>query len=271
MQRYKFMFSKDHPWYGGTIHSNMDGSGHEYMKPTPDGSYVDYTAAEAEIKKATQEGYEQASKDLASTNQVDTNHSRSEGTNPEKQSKRAAAIDEYLNPPHPKFPKGTRVNHKFHKVPGTVLGEVRKRGRGYADDVEVRFDDGYQDYCHLEYMTPITPAYVPPTDGEIFWSDFNKAGMSAPVPLTETQQYQAGVRFMEDKLRVEQATGKKLLNELYHDRARLERVVKEACATMQLIRNGLNLEADGIEEITREDKANWLGAVAQFVDLHANE
>jgi hypothetical protein len=189
-------------------------------------------------------------------------HSRFDGTNPDKQSKRAAA----MNPPHPTFPKGTRVNHKFHKVPGTVLGEVRKRGVGYADDVEVRFDDGYQDYCHLNYMTRVTPAYVPPTEGEIFWSAFNKVGMSAPVPLTETQQYQAGVRFMEDKLRVEQATGQKLLNELYHDRARLERVVNEAVKILQQLES-LHVNA----RIVNNENAEYVGRARQFVIAHASE
>jgi hypothetical protein len=193
-------------------------------------------------------------------------YSRFDGTNPDKQSKRAAAIDEYLNPPHPTFPKGTRVNHKFHKVPGTVLGEVRKRGVGYADDVEVRFDDGYQDYCHLNYMTRVTPAYVPPTEGEIFWSAFNKAGMSAPVPLTETQQYQAGVRFMEDKMRAEAATGKKLLNELYHDRARLEREVKRAAAMLKRFIAGLeyDLERGSLAEI--ESYRTLIGEATEFAN-----
>jgi hypothetical protein len=195
-------------------------------------------------------------------------HSRFDGTNPDKQSKRAAAIDEYLNPPHPKFPKGTRVVHKFHKVPGTVIGNVRDRGAGRALDVEVRFDDGYQDYCHLEYMAPITPAYVPPTDGEIFWSAFNKAGMSAPVPLTETQQYQAGVRFMEDKMRAEAATGKKLLNELYHDRARLERIVQDAVAVIETALDDVVSHEDTPES---EKRSFVEGILRQFVDTHASE
>jgi hypothetical protein len=231
------------------------------MWETDKGYWVLYDDVQAEIKKAKQEGYEQAHKDLASTN-----HSRFDSTNPEKQSKRAAAIDEYLNPPHPKFPKGTRVVHKFHKVKGTVIGNVRDRGDKYALDVEVRFDDGYQDYCHLEYMTPIMPAYVPPTDGEIFWSAFNKAGMSAPVPFTETQQYQAGVRFMEDKLRVEQATGKKLLNELYHDRARLERVVQEAVKILKQLES-LHVNA----RIVNNENAEYVGRARQFVIANASE
>jgi hypothetical protein len=186
-------------------------------------------------------------------------YSRFEGTNPEKQSKRAAAIDEYLNPPHPTFPKGTRVNHKFHKVPGTVLGEVRKRGDGYADDVEVRFDDGYQDYCHLNYMTRVTPTYVPPTEGEIFWSAFNKAGISGADIRKDTQL----VSMPTDSV------SKRLLNELYHDRARLERETKRAAAMLKRFIAGLNddLKRGDLAEI--ESYGNLIGEATEFAN--ANE
>jgi hypothetical protein len=185
MQRYKFMFSKNHPEYGGTIHSNMDGSGHEYMKPTPTGTYVDYEAAKFEIQQAKQEGYAQAHKDLESTN-----HLRFEGTNPQKHSTRQAVIDEYL----------------------AMMDQV------------------------------------------------------TPVPLTETQQYQAGVRFMEDKMRAEAATGKKLLNELYHDRARLEREVKRAAAMLKRFIAGLedDLRRGDLAEI--ESYRTLIGEATEFAN-----
>ena len=174
MQRYKFMFSKNHPEYGGGPHSSDTT---EYMKPTPTGTYVDYEAATFEIQKAKQEGYAQAHKDLASTN-----HSRFDGTNPEKQSKRAAAIDEYLN----------------------------------------------------------QQAYVPPTDGEIFWSAFNKTGLSAD--------------------------SKRLLNELYHDRARLEREVKRAAAMLKRFIAGLedDLKIGDLAEI--ESYWKLIGEATEFAN-----
>jgi hypothetical protein len=230
------------------------------MWETDKGYWVLYDDVQAEIKKAKQEGYEQAHKDLASTNQiVDANHSRFDSTNPEKQSKRAAAIDEYLNPTHPKFPKGTRVNHKYHRVPGTVIGDVRNRGAGYEMDVEVRFDNGHQDYCHLVYMTPLVAAYVPPTEGEIFWSAFNKAGISGADIRKDTQL----VSMPTDSV------SKRLLNELYHDRARLERETKRAAAMLKRFIAGLNddLKRGDLAEI--ESYGNLIGEATEFAN--ANE
>lgn len=61
------------------------------------------------------------------------------------------------------FSKGTRVTHEFYTSLGTVVGEVRQyRGPGLKDDVEVKFDDGAHDHCHLDFMTVVAPSvHVP--------------------------------------------------------------------------------------------------------------
>jgi hypothetical protein len=53
---------------------------------------------------------------------------------------------------------------------------------------------------------------------------------------------------------------KRLLNELYHDRARLERAVKDA---VDLCETAMQLE-----ETTRDDSEYVLGLLQQFVDTH---
>ena len=54
-----------------------------------------------------------------------------------------------------------------------------------------------------------------------------------------------------------------LLNELYHDRARLERVVKDA---VELCQTAMQLE-----ETERDDSEYVLGLLQQFVDTHDGE
>lgn len=56
---------------------------------------------------------------------------------------------------------------------------------------------------------------------------------------------------------------KRLLNELYHDRARLERVVKDAVELCQT--------AVQLEKTERDDSEYVLGLLEQFVDTHQGE
>jgi flagellar biosynthesis/type III secretory pathway protein FliH len=55
----------------------------------------------------------------------------------------------------------------------------------------------------------------------------------------------------------------RLLNELYHERARLERVVKDA---VELCQTAIQLE-----ETERDDSEYVLGLLQQFVDTHEGE
>jgi hypothetical protein len=137
-------------------------------------------------------------------------------------------------------------DHATQSLSPLMPGEVGKnaQGKDAPRNQWVRYDDVKKAGPYLKNM--VDEAY-----GKGLQHGNEQAHMAASAPT-------------KDK-RTEQ-----LLNELYHDRARLERVVKSAVDTMKLVITALNESLDDKKEYDTGMMENHAGALAQFVELHAD-
>lgn len=93
---------------------------------------------------------------------------------------------------------------------------------------------------------------------------YKKLGQSAVSPMGETEALidkLIGTRDAKTEGPLQTRTSQ-LINELYHDRARLERVVADAVSVMETVESALDVLYG------EDDQAEIMGHVKQFVDTH---
>jgi hypothetical protein len=154
--------------------------------------------------------------------EIDALHSRFAGSNPDKHSDRQSAIDSYLT--GTTFPIGSRVR-RYHNMTGIVTGAPRKSRYSQTDpntyiDVQVNGPDGYASAWDVQNIT--LEQTVTQQDVDAARLAGYKEGHDAAFNSTIAGMIKdaiSGAKPDNDQPR------KALLNELYHDRARLERIL----------------------------------------------
>lgn len=171
---------------------------------------------------------------------------------------------------HPMFPPGTRVIDKDGDV-GTVTSRVFESD-GPCVEIEL---DGYQ-YCG-PFDTDLDDLTLVDLSSQITWgnwlypdqaSDDTDTGVNKPHSISKGQI---------DKGQ-EQITARtnQLLNELYHDRARLEKVVNDGVQVIDTLlkvteNTRIGAAQDDTGELSDEEYIAWAyGLGQQFVDTHGD-
>lgn len=184
----------------------------------------------------------------------------------------------------PGFPPGTRAVHLFLGL-GTVSSPVIK-GRGTDEGGMVYFLSDTSKYEWTVYVKYLKLSDAEPVD-ESYGQDFSSTepaldmgpqpGATKDIMPEATGLYRNGVRVVD----TEATRTNQLLNELYHDRARLERVVADAADVIETLGSAIEriTDSEDFSELAPEDSdlmaveyGNWLlGIAQQFVDTHGEQ
>lgn len=157
-------------------------------------------------------------------------HSRFSGSNPAKHTERSEAVETYLNPP--KFPIGSRIRHTSSGL-GTVVGLPRQAQWGHQMCVSVQYDDktrGVDGLQHGDFesnMKLVAYPTAPCFTQQDLDAAYNKGVETAYTSLF-TAQIKKATEAAITQTEADSKVTKQLLNELYHNRARLERIIANA-------------------------------------------
>jgi hypothetical protein len=114
-------------------------------------------------------------------------------------------------------------------------------------------------------------AYMDLDKQEITQADLDTAYQNGLNNASEFSRIQGVVSDQADRIAARDKRTEQLLNELYHDRARLEKVVAEAASLVDLGHNLLLARQQGKDPSIVGDEDYILGHMAEFVDTHGDE
>jgi len=107
-----------------------------------------------------------------------------------------------------------------------------------------------------------------PAGGWVLWSEAETALRDALKSAQEPAGYEQGYNEAKVEFEHERTRTNQLLNELYHDRARLERVIEDAVALLQdcvecaAVNNLVDAHGEKIGD------CSLFGSIQQFIDTH---